>query len=355
MAAGKMHQLLCVTLLCIGTVFEGRGKALGRLAHQISAEAPLAVGRSDFTATPVAEDSVILVGGCSGTYGERHWSCVEVLDFALEFTPSLGTFTSLPIAPRPRYRHSAAVANNKLYVMGGLNAGDEAIVEIDVLDLETHQWSTLTDQLPSALSDGYAFEFDGNVHFGGGYLSDDNYLGNQLMYKISSNGSLTPDGVPPPKTRGDGSAIKMGGLVYLIGGFDPNNDFRKIKEMHVFNGRVWKSIWAPRFALGDSAVAAYRGRIYVIGGEKSYQSKSNRIQVFDLTNRKWLNGGTFDFPSLRSASFAAQGKLFVVGGQTWQSYERIAEPNVTTLVAKSRKCSQAKNRVRRRRCRRNRN
>ena len=72
------------------------------------------------------------------------------------YDPVNKTWTQLPNAPRARDHHKAAVANGKLYVVGGrrssVNLGNpvsDTIPEVDVFDFETGQWSTLDSDIPT--------------------------------------------------------------------------------------------------------------------------------------------------------------------------------------------------------------
>ena len=100
---------------------------------QLSAKMPVTV--SDMVATPLG-DKIIITGGCSqGNYRspiDGDFYCSEITSAASAFSPATASFTSLPQMPRERYRHAAAVVNNKLYVIGGRALNDSLISAVDV-------------------------------------------------------------------------------------------------------------------------------------------------------------------------------------------------------------------------------
>ena len=97
---------------------------------------PVAV--SDMVATPLG-NKIIITGGCSSE-NERsaldgNFYCTQITNAVSAFIPTSATFSSLPPMPRERYRHSAAVVNNKLYVIGGRDLTDTFIADVDVSPL----------------------------------------------------------------------------------------------------------------------------------------------------------------------------------------------------------------------------
>ena len=61
-----------------------------------------------------------------------------------EYDPLTDTWTTLPDAPRARDHVQVAVVNDKLYVAGGRNGQlPDTVLEVDVYDFTTGQWSTL--------------------------------------------------------------------------------------------------------------------------------------------------------------------------------------------------------------------
>ena len=79
---------------------------------------------------------------CGSTGG--HGASSERTTLFDEYDPITDTWTTLPNAPRARDHVHAVVINNKLYVAGGRNGElPDTVIEVDVYDFGTGQWSTL--------------------------------------------------------------------------------------------------------------------------------------------------------------------------------------------------------------------
>ena len=82
---------------------------------------------------------------CGSTGG--HGSLSERTALFDEYDPVNDTWTTLPNAPRARDHVHVDVIDNKLYVAGGRNGQlADAVIEVDVYDFNTGQWSTLPIQ-----------------------------------------------------------------------------------------------------------------------------------------------------------------------------------------------------------------
>ncbi len=92
------------------------------------------------------DDHIYVVAGNDGGHGP-HATAVDWLD---RFDPQTGEWELLPPAPRGRDHFQAALVGGKIYAAGGRTSDvegfiDSTIAEVDVYDLETETWSTLSD------------------------------------------------------------------------------------------------------------------------------------------------------------------------------------------------------------------
>ena len=103
-----------------------------------------------------------------------------------EFDPTKNTWTPLPDAPRFRDHFQAAIANGKIFAMGGRQsisgqgAGFTGLEKVDVYDLTKGTWSTL----PSP-------ESDMKFKRSGGILGT---LGDEIIFAGGSNPAVLPTG-----------------------------------------------------------------------------------------------------------------------------------------------------------------
>ena len=94
---------------------------------------------SDMTTTLGPDDGLVYIaGGCIHASGSVYnppsgiLQCFETTDQFYSFDPDSNSFTNLPRALRNRYRHASAIANGKLYLVGGLTTSNDLILEVDV-------------------------------------------------------------------------------------------------------------------------------------------------------------------------------------------------------------------------------
>ena len=91
-----------------------------------------------------------------------------------EYDPKTGTWRILPDAPRTRDHFQAALADDKLFVLGGRRsmAPDAVfahpVAEVDVFDFATNTWSTVTHHLPTLRAGNFVIkEMDEILVIGG--------------------------------------------------------------------------------------------------------------------------------------------------------------------------------------------
>jgi len=219
--------------------------------------------------------------------------------------------------PRPRYRHGSAVINNNgtlLCVLGGRDASDVMIAEIDCYNSHTQSWST-PSSLPNEhlLSDLAAFAYDapgssgddddddhdeGMMVIVGGYTGP--YMATEnvtlIKYTISNenNGDITDvtytDGPRLIGKRGDVDVAIVSDYVYVSGGYThedefamPKNTVERIALIDLLSPSssdnlsetttttttvtTWSNVDSLNQERGDKQLVGLNGRVYAMGGE----------------------------------------------------------------------------------------
>jgi hypothetical protein len=93
---------------------------------------------SDLTANLGPDGLIYIAGGCNAKKGNAYnnatgyFDCLSTTDSFVSFNPTTNEIVTLPSLPRPRYRHGAAVSNNRLWLVGGRTVATDVIMEIDV-------------------------------------------------------------------------------------------------------------------------------------------------------------------------------------------------------------------------------
>lgn len=301
--------------------------------HEWHTKQSMPAKRSDLTATTV-DEAIYLVGGCAldqawdGSAQYPGYSCGGsatngISASTYRYFPKSNTFdTTLPDAPRPRYRHAAAAVSKSIYLFGGVDGSDNIISEVDVLNTVTGVWTTLAQNMPNATTDLSAFVHSGKVYIVGGY--DATYTASKVTQVFEPDAS-SPWSVSSSlvQARGDHFAAVVDDKAYVVGGFHHENNFdspvSSLEMLDIGTGAAWVSRKAMNISRGDKAVAVLNGIIHVVGGEtKNSQGHSvplHDVEAYDPNGDAWYFGG--DIPSWRFRFVAAAhgDSIFIFGGQ----------------------------------------
>lgn len=257
--------------------------------------------------------------------------------------------------PRQRCRHGQFQINNNLCVIGGRDAEDTLIAQIDCYDPTADAW-TEVGSLPEEYqtSDFATFIEGSTVHLIGGFQQDYEALSQVTLVDVSDLGAITfEEGVPINTPRGDIFAVSMDDDTIMIsGGFTHLNDFSEplnSVEQFTFGSQEWGPVDSLNEERGDKQLISLDGKVYAMGGEGRVDASGpateedvdalaaitlgsvvlDTVEVLDLTadgEVEWVTEG--DMPSSlfrfgASAWTAAAddgsedggGVIFVFGGQ----------------------------------------
>lgn len=298
--------------------------------------------------------SIIIAGGCShihgnkqiidSTTGEVNYYCNEISSQVYVFNPYTYDITTLPDMLVPRYRHSAAVINKKLYVIGGRTLEDNIINHVDVLDLQLKSWiklMTLPDQYLS--SDNTALVYGTKIYVLGGYDIYYNALTTNLVLDVITRELEEKSSMLV--ARGDAQAVTYKfhntTRAYIMGGFTHRNGFCDPLyegEMYDFDNNKWTVIDSLSQNRADKAVVMCHNKIFAIGGETKHKDmcidiniyneslapESHVVTVPDIesyivtdTNPQWRKEINIPFHRFRAAAVAIEptATVYVFGGQ----------------------------------------
>lgn len=291
--------------------------------------------RSDMTATTV-DDAIYLVGGCAldqmwvtdPPYSEYRCgggAANAISGSTMRYFPKTNTFdTTLPDAPRPRYRHAAAAVNKKIYLFGGTGASGNIVNEVDVLDTETGKWTALSQRMPNATTDLSAFVHAGKVYTVGGYDASWKALSVTQIFNPDAE-VLWQLGPQLMQGRGDAFAAVVGNKAFVVGGFHDENNFASpVSSLEMLGvpvgfGAAWTTRKAMNVTRGDKAVASLNNILHVVGGEtKNAQGHSvplRDVEAYDPISNDWYFGGDIPSERFRFVAAAHGSSIFIFGGQ----------------------------------------
>lgn len=342
--SSQLASFILLHTLIIGASIEPVGEfVIGdrKFAHVWHTKQSMPSKHSDMSATTV-DDAIYLVGGCkqdqvwvSAPYpeyacgGSHSADSISVSTF--KYSPASNTFETLTNAPRPRYRHAAAVVDKSIYVFGGTGATGSIVPEVDVFNTATGQWTTRSQTMPGATTDLAAFAYSGKIYVVGGYDASWNALTTTQMFDPAApdDSSAWQPGPSLQQGRGDIVAVLVDSQAFIVGGFHHENNFEmpvsSMEMLNVGQGGAWVTKNSMNVARGDKAVASLNGILHVIGGEtKNSNSTSEHwghsvplvdVEAYDPIGDAWYYGG--DIPSSRFRFTAAShgNSIFIFGGQ----------------------------------------
>ena len=200
-----------------------------------------------------------------------------VLDTVALYDPTFETInTTFTTLPTPRYRFGAAIAGDKLFVVGGYAMPDgDPLATCDEFTFATHSWAPCPNMsLPRgdiAAAAGVAPSGDPAVYVFGGYsIGYDASVSGTLVEALLVGGSSWRTRAAMPTARGDLGAITLVSHngIFGVGGWSPVTEkFTAAVEVYLPAADRWVALPAMPTARGDKALAILGHHLLVMGGE----------------------------------------------------------------------------------------
>ncbi|EPS63465.1 hypothetical protein M569_11319, partial [Genlisea aurea] len=236
--------------------------------------------------------------------------------------------------PRPssRYKHAAAVFDEKLYVVGG-SRGGRYLSDFQVFDLRNLTWSTIKPKIQSdskttpvevfpSVSGHSMIQWGVKLLLVAG-LSSKNVTEKVTVrfidLELHTTGTVETSGDIPVARSGQ-SATLFGSKLVMFGGEDRKR--RLLNDVHVLDleTMTWKSVAATKNAPSpryDHSATLHAERYLYIFGGCSHSVFFNDIHLLDLETMEWSLPQTQSnvvSPRAGHASVAIRGNWYIVGG-----------------------------------------
>ena len=235
----------------------------------------LAVVPTSRTEVAAAADGplILVAGGYTGDGATV--ATVEVLDTTTQ------TWTAGPDLPVAVNHAMAATVDDTVYVFGGYEHGN--VPSRAAFRLEPSGWRRVAD-LPTGVAAGTAVEVGGIVYLAGGIVTGGTLSDRTLVYDVAADRWSTAAGLPTPREHLGGAGF--GGLVYTVGGRTAADG--NLTAFEVFDPRTGD--WALRPDLptrrgGLAAAATCNGQVIAVGGEA--QETFAEAEAFDVASGTW--------------------------------------------------------------------
>jgi N-acetylneuraminic acid mutarotase len=223
-----------------------------------------------------------------------------------------------------------AVANGKIFAIGGLNGGLPLNTN-EQFDPNTNQWTSKAP-LPTARSGFSIVAYQNKIYVIGGTVGN-GYVGNNEVYDPMTNSWETKASMPTP--RADFSANVVDDKIYLIGGkryssIEPYFKETDVNEVYDPANNSWSTAKATPNAVYGYGSAVIDDKIHVIGGSKTPLSLGNSVfvdsnQVYDPQNNNWTvaasapNLVTYGATAV-TTNYMAPLRLYFIGGFSSSAY-----------------------------------
>ena len=224
----------------------------------------------------VANGRLFIIGGQTDT-GEAY------VDAVFEYNPATTNWTARAPMPTARSAGATAVIGDLIYVAGGRPPRGQ---DFAVYNVTSNRWTTLPD-MPTGRNHLAAAPIDGRVYVAGGRLGAG--FTSQMVPTLEmfdpSTGSWT-NRAPMLEPRGGVNGIAIGGCFFVFGGEGPTSVFHN-NEMYVASMNRWFRLEPLPVAVHGVTGAAYiNGWIHLPGGgtHTGGSSGSTLHQVF------WVGG-----------------------------------------------------------------
>ncbi|KAK4776353.1 hypothetical protein SAY86_005041 [Trapa natans] len=243
-------------------------------------------------------------------------------------------WTPLPVNGKPpsaRYKHAAAVIDDKFYIVGGSRNG-RYLSDVQVFDFKSLSWSSMMLIFEPNAGDGskenlistsghVLITWENKLLIIGGHSksSSDSIQVGYINLDTHTCGFLETSG-DIPVARGGHSATLTGSRLIVFGGEDKKN--RLLNDIHILDleGLTWETVEtmqvppAPRF---DHTSAVHGDRYLLIFGGCSHSVFYNDLHVLDLQTKEWSqpeSRGDQITPRAGHAGVAVGENWYIVGG-----------------------------------------
>ena len=220
--------------------------------------------------------------------------------------------------PNPEEEYWNAVANGKLYLMGGNQGGkNDRVLEYD---LATDKWTT-KKPAPWSANHMALGEYRGHIFVFGGATqeSQPNAL---KSWEYDPVADSWKELAPMPDKRTAAVALESGGKFYVIGGSDEANLSVATNAVYDIATNKWETKKPMPTARNHPAGGVVGGKLYVIGGRLSNGNVANMmssptdvVEQYDPATDTWKTMTKMPYATSGQGWTTLQNRIYVAGGE----------------------------------------
>ena len=255
----------------------------------------------------VADGKIYAIGGMSGATGGL--KTVEVYD------PATDMWETKSPMPTARGGMGVGVVNGKIYAIGGSTSPSSSYNKIEEYDPATDTWTTKSP-MPTRRFGLTVSVVNGKIYAIGGAGSYPNYISKVEEYDPATD--TWTEKRPMPTARYELSSCAVNGKIYAIGGRLTDPEITPIVEEYDPAADVWRRKADMPTARPYCATSVLNSRIYAIGGAMPNPDGPpvSIVEEYDPVTDTWTTKA--DLPSAKAhlAAGTVNGKIYAIGGTT---------------------------------------
>lgn len=212
-------------------------------------------------------------------------------------------------------QETAVVAfQDRIWVMGGFNAGGQEIATVNVYDPATDSWDTAAD-FPLPAHHMNAAVYDGQIwvtgFLAGGFAPD----GRTFVYDPTDDQWTPGPDLPQERRRGASAVGVIDEKIYVAGGVGAGGAVALFDVLDPTTS-VWTELPDLPRDVDHAAFGVVDGTLIVAAGRDSaISAHTDRVELFDPADGTWQTGAPIPTARGGVASAVWDGKLYVFGGE----------------------------------------
>jgi N-acetylneuraminic acid mutarotase len=323
--SGRKRGTLIVVVLLVATLI-GSDASLSAFETSIKEDSwttkmPVPTARAGL-GVAVADGKIYAIGGDKGN--NEYTGINEAYD------PEKDTWTTMEPMPTPRADFAIAVYQNKIYCIGGI-ISFQGLIPTDineVYDPATNTWETKT-AMPTPRYEMQANVVNGKIYvISGNTFVPDFSTKNEAYDPITDSWyTVVPEPIPTPFYYYSSAVIDN--EIYIIGGmtlwltYGGGPSSPPTNETWIYNTKTdeWIQGYALPYLVVCGAATVTTGvnapqRIYVIGGcgGRGLDETTSRVSVYDPKIDVWTVGEEMPTSRFRLAVAVVNDKIYAIGG-----------------------------------------
>ena len=230
-------------------------------------------------------------------------------------------WTLLAAMPNQRGETAGAVADGRLYVIGGMTGLDfAASAEVSVYDHSTAAWKA-GPALPEARHHAAAAGLDGSVFLSGG--ADPAGSRSAALWVLAPGEPAWRELAPMPEGRFGHRMATLEGRLYVVGGLAGARANPAGLPAGLADGSVliydpaadtWSTGAPMPLSRDHLGVVVVDGEIWAIGGRAGGVNHA-RVDIYDPIADSWRDGPALPEPTSGAAEAVVNGVIYVSGGE----------------------------------------